>query len=102
MARSRPAGASTPPTPTTPPPTGPARPRGRAPKGATAGAARHPQRLLQRHAEERIDPAWSAEAERAFARDLAELARERSFRVVGVECRTASCRADLEWPSFDA
>jgi hypothetical protein len=58
--------------------------------------------LLAKHAGEPVDPTWSSGAVSAFQRDFAALTEQREAKVVGVECKTTSCVATLEWPSYEA
>lgn len=49
---------------------------------------------------EGYDPAWSPGARNEFKRDLAALAQDKNYKVVGVDCKTTLCKATVEWPSY--
>jgi len=72
------------------------------PKEARREAVQAYRQLLEKHATEGVDPAWSREATAALAADLGRFAdaNTNKFRVGRVDCRTTTCTAEIEWPSF--
>lgn len=56
--------------------------------------------LLQRHRDEPVDRGWSGQAETLLRSDLGALAEGRSYHLTSLECKTSSCVATLEWPSY--
>lgn len=54
------------------------------------------------HRSAAIDPAWAARADTGLTAQLAGMAQASSFAVLDVDCRTATCTAELEWPSYGA
>lgn len=52
------------------------------------------------HAAEVRDATWAREEETAFNVALGATAERGGYKVVGVDCRTTLCTAELEWPSF--
>jgi hypothetical protein len=58
---------------------------------------------IEAHRRQPVDPRWAAETGRMLDEDLARLgAGEGRFQVLGVDCRTSGCTAELEWPSYPA
>ena len=47
------------------------------------------------------DPAWARTAEAKLTDDLHEIAKG-AFEIEKVDCRTSSCKAVLDWPSYGA
>lgn len=62
-----------------------------------AHMTRHQQMIDQVHTEP-TDRSWSSMASAAFHRELAD----EGVTVVDVDCRSTSCVATIEWPSFAA
>lgn len=62
-------------------------------------AQRH-QNWRKEHASEPRDAAWATTEEATINRALMESGRDGSMSVVGVDCRTKWCRADVEWPTY--
>jgi hypothetical protein len=56
------------------------------------------ERERRHHADPR-DVTWATSAEGTYVEDLRGLASSGDFQVRGVDCRTTSCRATLEWSS---
>jgi hypothetical protein len=56
---------------------------------------------LQAHRLEPTDAAWAAPASRSISADFNIMQGRRGFKVNGVNCRSHTCTADLEWPSRD-
>jgi hypothetical protein len=71
-----------------------------APERSVETPLAHHRAALAAHARERDDPPWARAAEAAIGKQLAALAREGRFAVVGTRCRSASCVATVEWPSY--
>jgi hypothetical protein len=63
-------------------------------------ALQQQQARLDAHQRQSIDPAWSPAATHAFSTDFSTLAREQPFTVRSIDCRSTSCIAKVEWPSF--
>lgn len=61
--------------------------------------ARH-RASLAAHAREGDDPQWARPTEAAISAQLAALSRDGHFAVVATHCRSASCIATVEWPSY--
>ena len=82
--------------------------------GARAAAADRrtapdPQRVIdafntkiEDHARESLDAAWARQTADAVGKGLAEVAPDSGFSVRNLDCRSHTCVAELEWPSFDA
>jgi hypothetical protein len=60
--------------------------------------------LLAQHRSERRDPGWASDQERNVRTALSALSdtMKHSFSLQSVDCRTASCVAQLTWPSETA
>lgn len=56
--------------------------------------------LVEESLAESLDRPWATHAEASLSRDLVRLG-DSSFDVSSVACRTTSCVATLEWPSFN-
>ncbi len=56
---------------------------------------------IQRHRASPIDHGWADQAESMLREDLGKPAEGRSFHLADIECRTSSCVATLEWPSYE-
>lgn len=56
--------------------------------------------MLKTHAAQPMDHSWASSAAESFRADLHGLRKESRAKVVNVDCRTNSCVATLEWPSF--
>ncbi len=70
------------------------------PEQAWREVRRQHDEALQRHREEPVDNAWSGQATSLLREDLGALADGRTFRLADLNCKTISCVATLEWPSF--
>lgn len=62
-------------------------------------AQRH-QAWRKEHASEPREAAWATSEEATINRALMESGRDGGMSVVEVDCRTTSCRADVEWPTY--
>lgn len=58
------------------------------------------QALVDDHRRDRVDAAWSRAASAGLRGDLGSLATEGHFQVLEMDCRSSSCVATLEWPTF--
>jgi hypothetical protein len=58
------------------------------------------QAQLEAHQREPVDFFWAKEAHTSLAADFAPLTRGDAFRVRGIDCRTTTCVATVEWPSY--
>jgi len=54
----------------------------------------------EEHNREERDPIWSARANADFGSDLAGLGASHQLRVESVDCRSRSCFAYVNWPTF--
>jgi hypothetical protein len=72
------------------------------PAQARRDAAQAHRRLLERHAAEGVDPSWSRQASTMLSADLkgGVGANTNKFSIGAVDCRTTSCTAQIEWPSY--
>jgi hypothetical protein len=64
-----------------------------------ADARRFHQRI-EAHEREPVDPSWSSRAQSVYEVDLGKLAADAGFRLVGVDCRSTSCVAQLTFASL--
>jgi hypothetical protein len=60
---------------------------------------RHEQ-AIRTHRAQPIDPAWARKTNAMLQSDLTELAASSSFKLIEADCRTTSCIATVEWPSY--
>ena len=60
------------------------------------------RRALEDHARESLDPAWARDTTNALTTALRPIAAGSDAAVVGVDCRSATCVADIEWPNLPA
>jgi hypothetical protein len=58
------------------------------------------RRALEDHARESLDPAWARATTVALTTALRPIAARSEAAVVSVDCRSATCVADLEWPNL--
>lgn len=58
------------------------------------------QMRLDAHQRQPIHPTWSSEATRAFSTDFSALTQGQQFAVRSIDCRSTSCIARVEWPSY--
>jgi len=58
------------------------------------------QDKLDRHDNEEIDEAWSAEATPRFETDLETIAGDAGFTTLDVQCMSSTCSATLKYESF--
>jgi hypothetical protein len=58
--------------------------------------------LISEHNAEPASPAWAAKASEAVVSELKSLQAEAGFSLAGVDCRSTSCLAEVEWPSVDS
>jgi hypothetical protein len=56
-------------------------------------------RMLETHRSEARDIRWAPDTEGIIVKNLAEIGKEK-FDTVKVECKTTTCTANLEWPSY--
>jgi hypothetical protein len=59
------------------------------------------ERALRDHASEAPRGEWSEATSRSLRSDLEEIEPEGQFHVVSVDCRSVTCTATLEWPTYD-
>jgi len=74
-------------------------PQARAPQPAFADRWRG---LLDAHDAEPRDSAWAQRWTETLKPDFDALAPNLGFSVRGIDCRSTSCTAELQWPSYDA
>lgn len=55
---------------------------------------------FQQHEAEPLDPAWGGKSTASLRSDLERLRQGRPFSLLEVDCRSNSCKAVLEWPSY--
>lgn len=55
---------------------------------------------LQQHASEPIDAAWSRTAALSPSEDLRSAEQQQPFHIIDTQCRSSSCSALVEWPSY--
>ncbi|HEX8702473.1 MAG TPA: hypothetical protein VF815_26805 [Myxococcaceae bacterium] len=79
------------------PSTPPARP---APEELRQALLQQQQMRLDAHQRQPIHPTWSSDATRAFSTDFSALTRGQPFSVRSIDCRSTSCIARVEWPSY--
>ena len=70
------------------------------PKELRQALLQQQQARLDAHQRQSIDPSWSPEAARAFSTDFSALAQGQQFTVRSIDCRSTSCIARVEWPSY--
>jgi hypothetical protein len=58
------------------------------------------QERLDAHHRQPVDATRSSEATRAFSTDFSALTQEQPFTVRAIDCRSTSCIARVEWPSY--
>jgi hypothetical protein len=66
---------------------------------ASNAAADHQSRL-QEHEREAVDEGWAASKSEALGKVLGAAAEAHHFKMVSLDCRSATCAATLEWPSY--
>jgi hypothetical protein len=54
---------------------------------------------LAQHAREPADPPWATEMSSVIGRGLAAIAFDGEFKVLGVDCRSRTCVASVDWES---
>jgi len=59
------------------------------------------ENLIDQHRAEAVSPTWAAEAQGAVVAELKSLQAETKFSLLGVDCRSTSCLAEVEWPSIN-
>jgi hypothetical protein len=57
--------------------------------------------LIRQHWAEPDDKAWSSITTPSLRASMESLAKASTFKVVDVNCRSTSCLATFEWPSYD-
>ncbi|MBI2392314.1 MAG: hypothetical protein HYV09_22195 [Deltaproteobacteria bacterium] len=65
----------------------------------TKGLAEIHSRLAA-HEAQGVDASWAPGAEKSLRTDFAEVATSARATVLGVHCKTTSCKVDLEWNSY--
>ena len=55
---------------------------------------------IRSHRQEHKDSAWSGEFEGAIGRSLSTLSSAHGFSTTAIDCRTESCVATIEWPTY--
>jgi hypothetical protein len=58
--------------------------------------------LESRYSSDRSDPSWSPQATRDFQDGLAALGQKLGLSLQSAECRTATCRATVEWSDYSS
>ncbi len=58
------------------------------------------QAQLLGHERQAIDPTWASEATRSFSADFSMMTQGQAFRVRALDCKTTTCVARVEWPSY--
>jgi hypothetical protein len=71
------------------------------PPAAPADGTRRYEQEIRNHDAEPADPRWAPGTNSLIETDLRSLAASGTFKVVGVDCRTQLCVADVQWPSPD-
>ncbi len=56
---------------------------------------------LAAHRYEALDTEWAEATSRQLSKDLADVPGEIRFTVKSIDCRSATCVAELEWPSAE-
>jgi len=59
------------------------------------------QLRLDAHQRQPIHPTWAPEATRAFSTDFSALTQGQQLTVRSIDCRSTSCIARVEWPSYE-
>ena len=57
---------------------------------------------LARHEGDVVDPVFAEDASASFAADFDEVLEHTDIEFLGVDCRSTSCTASIEWGSFGA
>jgi hypothetical protein len=57
--------------------------------------------LIRQHWADPDDKAWSSITTPSLRASMESLAKSSTFKVVDVNCRSTSCLATFEWPSYD-
>jgi len=70
-------------------------------KELVAVRERHRSALAQ-HAREPPDPSWAHEMSSLIGRGLAAAAADGGFKILGVDCRSRTCVASVDWNSASA
>lgn len=60
------------------------------------------QEAIAKHDQEPVDATWAPVSEKSLQEGLKDVAKRVKFTAKKVECKTASCIAVLEWPSYAA
>jgi hypothetical protein len=60
------------------------------------------QAKVERHEREALDAAWAEPAAESFTAGLRGMIGKGSEELRGVECKTASCKATIRFPSYEA
>jgi hypothetical protein len=55
---------------------------------------------IARHRAQPVDPTWAPAAAQSIRQELAELEARQAFSVFEVDCRSDSCIATMEWPTY--
>jgi len=55
---------------------------------------------LADHARDSVDSTWAPAARSNFVNDLSAIASDSKFHLVGVDCRTSTCVAEVEWSNY--
>lgn len=58
------------------------------------------QGRLAAHDAQGVDPSWAPGAEKSLRTDFVEVATSAKATVLGICCKTTSCKVDLEWNSY--
>jgi hypothetical protein len=55
---------------------------------------------LADHAQDPVDSTWAPSAQTNFVADLSALASDSKFHLLGVDCRSTTCVAEVEWKNY--
>lgn len=58
--------------------------------------------VIDQHRNEPVDPSWAPQARDQFRNHFQAQGNAHGFTVVDVACKTTTCTAEIEWPSYDA
>lgn len=83
-----------------PPPSGDD-PTPESPEEQRAAVERAFTQALEAHRQEPLDPTWARSTAQAFQDDLASFPRESEITVLDVQCRSSTCTASFEWPTYE-
>jgi hypothetical protein len=70
------------------------------PEAANSAVVERHRQWRDEHLAEPRSGAWAARQEAAVRTALGDVIEHGGFSIVGVDCRTKWCRADVEWPDY--